>query len=343
MFYIPDGENMPVPQMVENSEQSAETATHNIICAVSGGENFLEYKPTFHGMMVSVGGRYGVARVGFPKRMVNLPSFLAMFVKHFINVVYFVQILGWHKVFNYIKHEFFTIRNCRSFVGGHFSNRTPSFLLIPLRVWLGIAWVYEGIMKIYEGWFESAKLKPFFGGADAWYDSILYGTTGAFEAVSAATEEAVAKNTGTLIFNWNFGVFRAIFVSANELIHSTIGDYAFKLEVPFARWFIDKYILSQNFTQVNMQIIIVTAEILIGLALIGGLFTFFAALFSLVLQVMFVSTTGLYLSTFWMIFAAIALLIGAGRTIGLDYYVIPYLEKKWKKLRFVRKLYLYND
>jgi len=58
---------------------------------------------------------------------------------------------------------------------------------------------------------------------------------------------------------------------------------------------------------------------------------------------MFVCTTGLYLNTFWMIFASIALLIGAGRTFGLDYYVMPYLKKKWKQIPFVRRLYIYND
>jgi len=140
MFYIPEGEKEPVPQVVENCEHSAATAAYNISCLVTGIGNLKKYKPKFHGFMVSIGGRYGIARVGFPKLMVNLPSFLAMFVKHFINVIYFAQILGWNKVYGYLIHEFFTIRNCRSFLGGHFSNRTPSFLMVPIRMWLGFAW-----------------------------------------------------------------------------------------------------------------------------------------------------------------------------------------------------------
>jgi NADH dehydrogenase len=92
-----------------------------------------------------------------------------------------------------------------------------------------------------------------------------------------------------------------------------------------------------------MQVMIVLLEIAIGLALIGGLFTTLAAIVSLVLQLMFVSTTGLYLATFWMIFGGIAVLIGAGRTFGLDYYVLPVIKKYWKKLPFVRKWYIYND
>lgn len=355
MFYIAEGEDKPVPQMVENCEQSAAVAANNISTAIIGKGKMFTYEPSFHGVMVSVGGRYGVARVGFPKAMINLPSFFAMFTKHFINIVYFIQVLGWNKVFSYIKHEFLTIRNCRSFVGGHFSNRTPSFLLVPLRVWLGAVWVFEGVMKIYEGWFNDTKLNAFFNGANAWYDSILYGVKEASnvtDAVSGATSTANAggaasdtvQSVGTVIFNFDFlGLFQAVFVSGKKLTESTLSDLAFRLDVPLMNSMIDKIILPNDSVQMFMQIFIVIAEILIGLALIGGLFTTPASAFSLVLQFMFVCTTGLYLGTFWMIFGAIALLIGAGRTLGLDYYAMPGLKKWWKKLPLIRKLYIYND
>ena len=89
--------------------------------------------------------------------------------------------------------------------------------------------------------------------------------------------------------------------------------------------------------------LVVVFSALIGLSLIGGLFTFLSSGASLVLQFMFVCTTGLYLNTFWMIFAAVAVLIGGGRTLGLDYYAMPFLKKHWKNVPFVRKWYLYND
>lgn len=371
MFYIPEGEDKPVPQMVENCEHSAATAAHNISCAITGKGEMEAYKPSFHGVMVCVGGRYGVARVGTPKHMFNLPSFFAMFAKHFINIIYFVQVLGWNKIISYMKHEFFTVRHCRSFVGGHFSNRTPSFLLVVLRVWLGAVWVFEGVMKIVEGWFKSPMLVNFFGGATTWYNSILNPTNGpgtvpdatsgataeagaeatqkAADAVSAATgvvEGAVeaVKSVGKAIINFDFlGIFRIIFVSGKDLAHSTLGDYAFKLDIPLMNSFIEKTVLPNQNLQILMQSGIVIAEILIGLALIGGLFTTPASAVSLVLQFMFVCTTGLFLGTFWMIFAAIAVLIGGGRTFGLDYYAIPFLKKQWKKLPFVRKMYIYHD
>jgi NADH dehydrogenase len=53
-------------------------------------------------------------------------------------------------------------------------------------------------------------------------------------------------------------------------------------------WFVDKLILPSDGVQIFMQVFIVIAEILIGLALIGGLFTTPASALSLVLQFMFV-------------------------------------------------------
>jgi NADH dehydrogenase len=378
MFFIPEGEEVPVPQMVENCEQSAHTVAHNIISAIKGSA-MEEYKPSFHGVMVCVGGRYGVARVGLPNFMFNMPSFLAMFSKHFINIIYFIQVLGWNKVFSYVRHEFFTIRNKRSFVGGHFSNRSPSFLLMPLRVWLGCVWVFEGIKKIMEGWMSEPKLEGFFGGAKAWYDSITgagaatgdaasAATTSSFQlidVVTAATGEAAAAaepvadavtvatgaggveaviTAGVEIINFNFlNLIRVIFVCGKELEVATMADYALKLDMPIMNWFVDNFILASESMQLFMQSFIVVAEILIGLALIGGLFTFVAAGFSIVLQAMFMLTTGLYLTTFWMVFAAIAVLIGGGSTLGLDYYAMPVLKDKWSKTKFGRKWYLYND
>ncbi len=382
--YTSAGESEPVPQMVENCELSADNVAHNIYVSITGKGKLEEYKPQFHGVMVSLGGRYAVARVGLPGIMINLPSILAMFTKHFINIVYFVQVLGWNKVFSYLKHEFFTVRNKRSFVGGHLSNRTPSFLLVPLRLWLGAVWLFEGVMKIVDGWFGAPKLKGFFGGANAWFDSLLGKTTDAItsatnaaasvsdavtaatgaatsaaDAVTAATGAAVsasdavtaatgaatsASAAGTVIINWDiFGIFKMIFVSGKSLAESTLADFAFKLDIPVMNWFINTCIMPYDWVQVAMQIFIVTAEILIGLALIGGLFTTPSSALSLVLMSMFVTTTGLYLSSFWMIFAAIVMLWGAGSIFGLDYYVTPLLKKGWKRLGLVRRLYIYHD
>ena len=211
MYYIAEGEDRPVPQMVENCEQSSHTCAHNITVAITGKGEMEAYKPKFHGVMVSIGGRYAVCHVGLPGHFFSMPSFFAMFAKHFINIIYFIQVLGWNKVFSYVKHEFFTIRNRRSFVGGHFSNRTPSFLLVALRVWLGAVWLFEGVIKIVEGWLKGPKLTQFFGWADAFYEKILNPAAaapvdGASGATTAAADAAVR-------------VMSSVGNSAGKLIH----------------------------------------------------------------------------------------------------------------------------
>jgi len=353
LYYVPPGESLPVPQMVENCEQSADTAAYNIWCDITGKETkaeFEEYRPKFHGVMVSVGGRYGQARIGGPRRMVNLPSFFAMFVKHFINIVYFAQVLGWNKIASYLKHEFFTIRNKRSFVGGHFSNRTPSFLFVPLRLWLGAVWFFESVMKLVEGWFTAPKLTGFFGGASQWFNAII----GAPQPDSPVAADAVAGATGgladsgavagKLLFDIDIpSLVRAVFVSGKPPASATLADYAIKLDIPLVNWIVNNVVMSTDAMQIVMQVVIVVLEMAVGLSLIGGLFTTVSSLVSLILLFMFASTTGLYLSNFWMVFAGVAFLWGAGSVFGLDYYATPLLKRQWRRIPWVRRTYLYHD
>ncbi len=344
IFFIPEGSKTPVPQMVENAEQSAHTVAHNITAAVTGEGEPEKYTPKFHGAMLSIGSRYGSAYVGGANKKISLASFFAMFVKHFINLVYFIQVAGWNKIAGYMKNEFFTVRRCRSFVGGHFSNRTPSFLLVPLRIWLGAVWLFEGIMKIVEGWLGAPKLNGFFSGANTWFNAIL--NPAVADGTSSATKQATGAvaGTGKVIFDIDFlGFLRALFVSGKPLDQATISDYAFKLDIGVMNWFVNSVMLPNSVFSMVMQITIVVLEILIGLSLMSGLLTTLSSLVSLFLLFMFTMTTGLYLSSFWMIFAAIAMLFGAGRIFGLDYYAMPLFKKGWRRIGWVRKSYLYHD
>jgi len=345
IFYIPEGENEPVPQMVENAEQSAHTVAHNIAAEITQTGSLEKYKPAFHGAMLSIGSRYGAAYVGTANRKFSLASFFAMFAKHFINLIYFIQVAGWYKIAGYLKNEFFTVRNRRSFVGGHFSNRTPSFMLVPLRLFLGAVWIFEGVKKIIEGWLTQPKLKDFFDSATSWFDAIVQGTPP--DATSSATATGGGESVvqaGQVLFNINFlGIFKAIFVSGKPLTDATLNDYAFKLDIGLMNWFVSNVIVANPGVSLFMQISIVFVEILIGLSLMGGLLTGVSALVSLVLLFMFATTTGLYLSSFWMGFAAIAMLFGAGKIFGLDYYALPIVGRGWRRIGWVRRLYLYHD
>lgn len=147
IFYIPEGEERPVPQMVENAEHSAPLVAHNIYTDIKGGDK-KSYKPAFHGAMVCIGGRYGVAHLGMPGKFFGLSGFFAMFVKHFINLVYFFQVAGFNKCWSYLIHEIFHIKDKRSLVGGHFAKASPNFWLVPLRIFIGYKWLEQGIHKL---------------------------------------------------------------------------------------------------------------------------------------------------------------------------------------------------
>jgi NADH dehydrogenase len=114
------GQNAPVPQMVENCEHSAKNNAQNIeyhwLPAKATSSPTTAF-PWCHGVDRR---RYGVAYVGTDKKKFSLPSFLAMFTKHLINMVYFLQLLAGTRSSATFATNSSTLRNCRSFVGGHF-------------------------------------------------------------------------------------------------------------------------------------------------------------------------------------------------------------------------------
>ena len=150
--FFEDEKDGMMPQIVEAAEQSAHTAGLNIAAEIKGTE-FHKHKQNYHGFMVSVGSRRGVADIGF-----TTSGWFAIFVKHFVNIYYQFLVAGFMQAFNYLRHEIFHIKNKRSFVGGHFSKRSPNFWLVPFRIWLGFMWLAEGVVKIGEGWLKSPKV-----------------------------------------------------------------------------------------------------------------------------------------------------------------------------------------
>lgn len=137
IFYTVEGQERPVPQMVENAEHSAPLVAKNIHRSVKKKE-LKSYKASFHGSMVCIGSKYGLAHLGLPGKFFGLTGFLAMFCKHFINLVYFIQVAGINKCWSYLLHEFVYVDDNRSFLGGHLSKKAPSIWLTPLRIMMGI-------------------------------------------------------------------------------------------------------------------------------------------------------------------------------------------------------------
>jgi NADH dehydrogenase len=79
------------------------------------------------------------------------------------------------------------------------------------------------------------------------------------------------------------------------------------------------------------QATVVLLEIAIGLALIGGLFTFLAYLASIGLCLMFTLSAQAEPSILWFFFSGILFLGGAGRGTGLDHWVMPWLGNLWSR------------
>ncbi len=192
--YFEEG-TRPVPQIVEAAHQTAETAVHNIHADVVGKEKE-KFESNIRGFMVSIGSRYGVANLG-AKKPIAMSGFLAMLMKHMINMVYLFKVAGVNRTFSYMLHEFFHVKDRRSFVGGHFSKASPNFFLLPFRVYLGIMWMIEGFKKIDEGWLKEAKMiasdavSAASGAVETATDAVSAASGAvatATDAVSAATE-----------------------------------------------------------------------------------------------------------------------------------------------------------
>lgn len=309
IFYTPVGEEKPVPQMVENAEHSSATVAHNIIASLKG-ESKEAYKPAFHGAMVCIGGKYGLAHLGLPGKFFGLSGFFAMFVKHFINVIYFLQVAGFNKIWTYAMHEIFHIRDRRSLVGGHFSKASPNFWLVPLRLFIGFKWLFEGLTKlpkIIEDPNNIFLIPP----------SAAWPVTAATGAAGEGGGEAWGAVLGVPDF-----VKSMVDLMMNAFFYGP-----------------DAYTGLATVFQAGM----VCAEILVGLALIGGLFTALASIVSVGMGLMIWSSGMAPVEMLWYWFGGFALIGGSGSTFGLDYYVLPWLKKRWKKIGWVKKNYLYID
>ncbi|MBW9155895.1 FAD-dependent oxidoreductase [Clostridium sp. FP2] len=312
IFFIPEGEERPLPQMVENAEESAALIAHNVYTDIKGGEK-KSYKPSFHGAMVCVGGKYGVANVGAGKNFFALSGFFALFVKHFINIVYFIQVAGFNKCWSYLLHEFFHVKDNRSFVGGYFSKSSPNFWLLVLRMFVGYKWLTEGLEKLPKIIADPSKI--FLIPAP-----VVDGATAATAAAPAAGAAPVATWVALPVPGF---IEKIVKWSMDTFFYTGDGGYT---------------VLATIF-QTGMVI----AEILVGIMLIVGLFSALASLMSVAMGIMIWTSGMAPTEMLWYLSAGIALIGGSGSTFGMDYYVLPILKKYWKSIGWVKKSYLYVD
>ncbi len=383
IFYIPEGQSQPVPQMVENAELSSKLVAHNIIADIKGQEK-REYKPKFHGAMVCIGGRKGLAQVGTPKRMFNIKnSFIALFIKHFINVIYFIQVLGWTKVWSYIKHEFFNVPNNRSFVGGLFSKKTPSIWTVPIRLWLGFMWFLQGLPKLVKklsgGWDTYCKLNELpstfinkglictavgetvnFVNATPFENNFTVPNTtwrnadGFLNKFLTYINEFFAGFKPNVSTNWGisynvkyvFAYYQQNFKWIGWLF--VVFEWLYNIFIIISDWFMNTIIA---YMAPFFEFMLAIGEVGIGILLILGLFTVLASTGSLILTFMVIvgsllSYDGIFLAgLIWYLVASIVLLNfgGTGHVLSLDYYVMPKVHAFLQKIPFIKKWYLYGE
>lgn len=296
VYYEENGK--PTPQIVQAAEQTGHTAATNIVAKIEGGEKH-PHESNYQGTLVSVGSTYGVAYL-FDK--IHLSGFLAILMKHIVNLKYFFDIRSGYYMTQYIFHEFFHIKNKRNIFRGHLSRYGNVLWSVPLRVFYGSMWLVEGLKKAFgilgaESWFGDQVLLPF-----SWLQDP---TSGASEAV-----EEVAKPI--------FGLSYAYGEQPMMILDHAPG------------WFesIMKIMIPNTEMALFFQKFMTCVEIAIALALIFGLFTWLTSAATIGLVLSFTLSGMFYWVNIWFIFVAIALMNGSGRAFGLDYYVIPWIQKK---------------
>jgi len=198
-------EGKPLAQIVETAHFTAETVAKNIIADIEGGERH-HFEPKYHGFMICIGSHYGVSNAGGMKTS----GFIALGIKHLINMWYLLNIAGLNQVWEYLRHEFLDMKDRRSFIGDFVSYKVRPYWPLLLRMWLGLMWIFEGINKIGEGWlaFETGSKTSWMfspgvvqagvqvaeatSGASAWESAGEAAATSAAGAAAAATSAASA-------------------------------------------------------------------------------------------------------------------------------------------------------
>jgi len=323
--------NRTLPQVVETALQTGELAAHNIAADVRGHTK-KTFRSNYHGFLVSVGSKFAVAHV----MGLVLTGFVAMLMKHLVNFHYLWSVAGVNACWEYAQHHFFQVKGGRSQIGNQAANKTPTYWLLPIRVGLGAIWVVEVLEKIFKGWLDPSK-----GPVSSWMFSPGVHQAGwSVDAAAAATAatgtDATAAATTAAAGGAAEGVAQTV-----DLLKS-MGNPILPPDlflVQWMRWFMDTFLSQINYTW--LQYGVVFAEGAIALALLGGTFTWIAGAVSLVLCLNFTLAGYFMWNQAWMILASVTVLGGAGRVLGLDAWIMPWLHRWWNGTALAKKTFWY--
>ncbi|MFA9492878.1 FAD-dependent oxidoreductase [Streptococcus sp. E17BB] len=316
-------EGRPVPQIVQAAEQTGHTAASNIAAAITGGEKHT-FEGKYDGFMVSIGAKYAVA---YLNDKYHLSGFMATLVKHLVNLVYFFSISSLYNMVTYTRHEFFDVKNRRNVFGGHLSSKGNRLWLVPLRVFYGSVWLFEGLKKAFglfgtTSWLGDKVVFPF-----PWLQETVSGASQAVEATTSAS--MAAAEVAEPVFSLSY----------------TYGETPMTVFEQMPDWFasIMEFMMPNQEVALLMQKFMVFVEIAIGLALIAGLFVWLISAITAGMVAMFSLSGMFYWVNIWFIPVAIALMGGAGQAFGLDYWVMPWLGNQLDRLLYGKERHIYGQ
>lgn len=331
LVYYEETPNTPTPQIVQAAEQTGHTAAANIVADIKGGEKHA-FKGNYQGFMVSIGAKWGVANL-FDK--IHLSGFLAIIMKHIVNLKYFFDIRSGYYMFQYIMHEIFHIKDDRSVARGHTSRYGNVLWSVPLRVFYGMVWLVESMKKIV-GNGDYLKPSTWFGDGSWFTDKVVFPfpwlqeqvTTGA----SQATETATTAASGAADAAASGGADAAT-QAAHFGLSYAYGETPMQVFDHMPKWFesVMKFMIPNQEVALFMQKFMTIVEVCIALALIAGLFTWLSSAATIGLTIAFCLSGMFYWVNIWFIFVAFALMNGSGRAVGLDRWVIPWIQRKLGK------------
>ncbi|MBP2099856.1 NAD(P)/FAD-dependent oxidoreductase [Enterococcus rivorum] len=316
LVYYEEFPDTPTPQIVQAAEQTGHTAAANVVASINGGEKH-KFKGNYQGFMVSVGSKWGVANL-FDK--IHLSGFLAIIMKHIVNLKYFFDIRSGYYMFQYMMHEFFHIKDDRNVTRGHSSRYGNVLWSVPLRIFYGTVWLVESMKKIV-GTGDYLKPGTWFGEGSWFTDKVAFPFPWLQEQVTTGASAAEGA-TDTATQTAHFGLSYAY------------GEQPMQVFEKMPKWFesVMKFMMPNQDVALFMQKFMTIVEVLIALALIAGLFTWLSSAATIGLTIAFCLSGMFYWVNIWFIFVAFALMNGSGRAVGLDRWVIPWIQRtlgKW--------------
>ncbi|MFB9769856.1 NAD(P)/FAD-dependent oxidoreductase [Lactiplantibacillus modestisalitolerans] len=298
----------PVPQIVQGAEETAGKAVEGIIKNIDGTTKEIKpFKGAYQASVDSIGSKYAVAQV---LDNWNVSGFIAVLLKHAINWLYYVTIFSGYYLFQYFIREFFRTRNNRNVFRGWTSRLGNVLWSVPLRFFYGAMWLWDCWTKVQGdgSWFTDKLRLPF-----SWIQVAT--TSGASSAASAATSGASEAATTSAK-----GVFSLSYMYGQDplMVFEKSPD-----------WFqsMTKLMIPDLQMALFFQKFMTCVEIVIALCIFFGLFSWLANAITIGLVVVFCLSGMFYWVNLWMVFAALALMNGSGRTFGLDYWVVPWMQK----------------